>query len=352
MTAGVAGDLLSRGLLSRREVVDGRVLVREHGGRIGGVAVVHATAPSWFVKRATARAARAALAREARALELLARAPALAGRLPRLEQDDRAHGCLAVELVGGQTLGALASRSPGIPPAALADLGSAVAAIHGADQLAAARELGDAPRPWALALHRPRLDELPLLSGATRELTSIVQGVPEVCDRLDEAAASWMPESLVDGDLRWDNLMLRGPGAASDGGTCIVHWECAGAGDPAWDVGSCLAELLGDGLGAAPAPPGPPGAPDPLRVELRARVRAGATALWTAYANRHRRDRSFLDQCVRFAGARLLERALELAQARAAPTRRAMAHLQLGADVLRDVPAATAALLGTVEEAS
>ncbi|WP_461022929.1 phosphotransferase family protein [Thalassiella azotivora] len=80
-----------------------------------------------------------------------------------------------------------------------------------------------------------------------RSATALGPAVGTLVDRLRAttplaAAARELTPSrscLVNHDLKWDNVVLDG-----DGRTVLVDWELAGSGDPAWDLGSLLAEHL------------------------------------------------------------------------------------------------------------
>jgi aminoglycoside phosphotransferase (APT) family kinase protein len=65
---------------------------------------------------------------------------------------------------------------------------------------------------------------------------------PGLRDAFGRAASRWRPSGLIHGDLRWSNVL-----AASDGRDSrvwLVDWELACLGDPAWDVGSVIGDLV------------------------------------------------------------------------------------------------------------
>lgn len=61
-------------------------------------------------------------------------------------------------------------------------------------------------------------------------------------DRFRAARRAWRAESLIHGDLRWSNVMAAN--APRESGVRIVDWELASVGDPGWDFGSVLADVV------------------------------------------------------------------------------------------------------------
>lgn len=73
------------------------------------------------------------------------------------------------------------------------------------------------------------------------------QAIARVCDDDDisgvlrTTAASFSPTCLIHGDVKWDNIVVDdGPPPK----VLLFDWELSGRGDPAWDLGSALADTL------------------------------------------------------------------------------------------------------------
>ena len=63
----------------------------------------------------------------------------------------------------------------------------------------------------------------------------------DICDMLRATAASFSPSCLIHGDVKWDNMIIDdGPPPK----VLLFDWELSGRGDPAWDLGSALADTL------------------------------------------------------------------------------------------------------------
>lgn len=55
------------------------------------------------------------------------------------------------------------------------------------------------------------------------------------------ASSMWQPRGLIHGDLRWTNVLLA---KAETPQVWLIDWELSCLGDPAWDIGSVLADIL------------------------------------------------------------------------------------------------------------
>jgi hypothetical protein len=310
----VAGYLLDRGLLSPRDVVDGRLRIVD-SSRLHPVFVVTAGEDRCFVVKLGG----AGVAREAAVLERLG-FDTHASYFPSLVTYDGSEGVLVYSSApNARDLAAHHAR--GRFSCALArEAGRALALLH-AVRAVALDGLPDAPLPASSTLvHRPDLDTLRTLSAAAVDLTRAIQGFHELCAELDELFASRSDESVIHGDVRWDNLLaIRG---ASGRWTRLqlIDWELCAVGDPAVDIGSFLGEYLRAWLLSIPiADPRDAGRLlSHARLPLR-RMRPAVREFWAAYVH-HSRDtphdlRATLHRSSRFAAVRLLTAALEEAEA-------------------------------------
>jgi thiamine kinase-like enzyme len=292
----VAAYLLQRRLVSRRSVAAGRLRIADASSRNRNIRVSGGPGESYLLKQGLAADSAHTLANEA----------ALYKRLrdvawtPALHAYDAARVLLVLEWIeDGADL--LARR---ISPTLARALGRALAQLHA---IAPDGEQLRRDAPWVLALHRPPLEALRYLSAASVELVKLLQRDEPLTAALDELRVGWRCEALVHRDVKRANCVAHGARVA------LVDWEMAGWGDPAWDVGSVLGE----------------------RHEP-----AVEQALWDAYVRARRLHEAdsaeLLRRSRRFAGARILQTAFESAQELAV----------LGDDVVRDLGAARALLLG------
>jgi aminoglycoside phosphotransferase (APT) family kinase protein len=134
----------------------------------------------------------------------------------------------------GRVLGQLHRCTSGLPLLTVASCG----VVHLPDTPEEQRSFGG-PSPAALAASRAAAAD-PVIAAALRRAASALQ-----------------PGCLVHADVKWDNAVLD-PGPPPR--VTLFDWELSGLGDPAWDVGSALADTVSipvrlAGQGALPATP-------------------------------------------------------------------------------------------------
>jgi len=194
-------------------------------------------------------------------------------------------------------------------------IGEALSWLHG---LSLPQRTDSAVRvvaPLAIRLHEPTLEDYPDMSPANARLIAIVQSRPGLIQALDELGRGWHGNALVHDDIRFDNVLARARtrGASS---LCIVDWEVAGFGDPAWDVGAAFAGYLETWILSFPI-----ARPDALhRPEGEARhpleaIKPAIRTMWRSYVAGSGLDEGaaggFLRRSVLFCAARLLQAAYE-----------------------------------------
>lgn len=75
------------------------------------------------------------------------------------------------------------------------------------------------------------------------EYVAALQGL---ADELTRLRLEWRCTSLIHFDLTSENVLLGQPGAAQQ--VRLIDWELAGVGDPMYDIGSVLSQLIGSAL--------------------------------------------------------------------------------------------------------
>jgi aminoglycoside phosphotransferase (APT) family kinase protein len=349
----ITGYLLDRKLLSPRAVVDGALRVQDVS-RLNHVFVVSAEHEPCYVLKVPGASGRAGIAREAAVLERLRSLDPggpLASCLPVLVAYDSDDGVLVLESVSGARDLAEHHARGRFSRALAREAGRALALLHAVPP--AALGLPHVPHPARTAeLHRPDLDTMFTLSGAAVDLTRIVQGFDELGADLDELLASWSDESLIHGDVRWDNcLAVRSRDPIRWNRLQLIDWELCGAGDPGFDIGAFFGEYLRAWLRSIPiADPHDAGRLLPhARLPLR-RMRPALRAFWEAYSfHRHvpaAELRGTLRRATRFSAVRLLTAALEEAQTLTELRADVLHVLALSRNILRRPDEASADLLG------
>ncbi len=135
----------------------------------------------------------------------------------------------------------LSTAYPVLPTRHLASLGSTLAKLHAIDVTDAYREYSE----WLLMLPVPSRCNLTLEEyshGCGLDFESYLEVMQRLEPVFARMHAEWKPRSIVHYDLRDDNVLFFGSPAAPR--VRLIDWEMAGFGEPAYDVGYLMAQLL------------------------------------------------------------------------------------------------------------
>jgi aminoglycoside phosphotransferase (APT) family kinase protein len=238
---------------------------------------------------------------------------------------------LVTEDAGDATLADRRAASGGTSPDWAQAVGRALAAVHTGVTPARLPQTDPARRllcAWTAL--RSGLPSSPAVDRFARHLRAA-----GITDLLDEAVAPWSPACLVHGDVRRANVVC-GPDPEDARPLVLVDWEVAGHGDPRWDVGCLVGDLLtgwidgldvdaGDDLSDWAAT-----APVPF-----AAVAAEVRALTSAYAAVRPVTPGDRRQWLRYAAFPLVQRACAAAGDEVDLTPRSRACLMLAGRLLR-----------------
>lgn len=312
--------LLAHGLLTSRDVVERGVLVTERSRSHSVLVVAVGDGDGLVVKQAAPEHGGdpARLCREADLYAAAATRPGLRAVIPRCPH--ASPGRLVLEYTPGETLLEHHHRPGPCDPAVSRALGAALGSAHRA--LADDPPNGFAgPLPWVLDALEAGGDAS--FAWEDARIAAALQAVPEpvrVHEALAEARARWRVEHVIHGDLKWDNVLLADPVAPT---VRIIDWELATVGDPAWDLAGALQEYSALGVARGEDPVGHGDA---------------VAALWAGYldaAGPAVADvAGLVARSERFAGARLLQTACEVARQHGAGAPAVPALVGLASDLL------------------
>jgi hypothetical protein len=275
----------------------------------------------------------------------------VAGLLPRLLLWEPAVPLLVLELLPThRTLAELhgSPLEPRFPVAEWRALGHRLGALH---RTLVGRDVGAAALgvlPWVMGIHRPSPSALSNLSPANLQILEIVQGSAAISEGLDGLPGRWASGTVIHGDLRADNVLVRWSDGAIDD-LRVVDWEFHQIGDPAWDIAVCLEALVGHWLSCLHS------AQEDGSAELVALSRfppamfqGAARAFWEGYAASVSNDAWVATAGPNVAGfcaARLLQSAIEAtAQSTTLPAS-VILRLQVCENILADPARASTELL-------
>jgi hypothetical protein len=359
----VVHELLRRGLLEKSELLDGEVTVADSTSRHRNALVMRRAKPGYFVKEAvpTQPMSVQTLMREAATYGLVqqpdsALAP-LAALMPKFHLWDPAQRLLVLELLpGAENVGMHVRRTNTFSPEIAAQFGRALATYHirtaGKINAGTHGHIFPSSVPWALTISQQNHSTIANLSGANAQMLSLIQRYPNFPRRLDALHAGWRRDTLVHGDMKFENCVVTSTDAASgDVALKVVDWEIADLGDPRWDVGSMLQSWISYWIFSMPAD-GTVSDPDQLAARAQyplERMRPAIRAFWQTYTTTAgvsgQAERELLDTCISFGGARMVQTVFESMYQMTQLTPHAIFMLQVSLNILEEPRAAVAELL-------
>jgi len=337
------------GLLTDTHLLDRSLSIVSDRTRNAVFGVLVDGAPRYFVKWALPGepASRASIGREA--AFYTSPAQRLVARLvPRFIVHDDELGMLVIEMLDGADNLAVVSRRTEAPdPALAASLGTRVGELHSRWALPMPAQslpfsFGGTP-PWVLDLCDSTSSPYGPNAGH-EQLIAALCGAAKLRGGLEALRAEWRCETLIHGDLRWENVLIH-PGSDGRPAFKLIDWETVDAGDPAWDAGTIVQSYL-----ASPLLERHAGRVDDERrfvADLYAaldRVRPALSRFWQAYARARGidtgADGAARELVMRYAAARMVQTVFEYLNSHA-PTPRIWMLIQFAENLFAD-PAAAA----------
>jgi hypothetical protein len=365
----VAHYLLGRGLLSFDSVVDGDLLVVEATSRNRNFKVIRAENPGYFVKQVKTFDAQAVetMRYETACYWLSHHDPdfePLRALMPKFYDSDPARHALVIELLPeGGSLSDYHRQLGSFP----VEVGVQLGRILGTYQREMGRRLRDdgaksnsfARRvPWILSLHQLNQNIFGQLSAANTQVLNIVQSYPDFPATLDRLRERWRFDSLIHGDIKWDNLHVtvdsdgeeNKEGANGKMNLRLIDWELADFGDACWDAGAVFQSYLSFWVFSMPAVAGVPAEQLVGSAQFPVeRMQPAIRAFWKTYVEtrglNHEEARDALERSVSYGAARMIQTAYEYMFHAPQITTSALYLLQLSLNILKSPREATASLL-------
>ena len=281
-------------------------------------------------------AAGRSLARELFVYRLGAWIPGVAAPLPEPVLLDEARQVIAIEALDTGVPWPDSTRTSSIASRGLAEqLGTLMAGWHRATTDTA---LWVSPASGILHLPDAVQHAAEGRPPATVNLMRLLADDPDLAGTLRHTRSRWRDRCLIHGDIRRENWILRRKGRRA--ALHVIDWELSGSGDPAWDLGSALAEFVLDNVR------GDPDQTVPLTEAQEPRMRAFFAAYIGARGVLRPRRVEDWNHVVSCCVARLLHVACEWSDVQATvdggPAARVVAHAR---DLLRRRPELVARLM-------
>jgi hypothetical protein len=97
--------------------------------------------------------------------------------------------------------------------------------------------------PWILSAHRPGPEILSNLTPEAIHITKIIQNY-DISNELERLRNCWRTETLIHGDIRWDNVLVSDSEHDATPRLKLIDWELADYGDSAWDIAGVMNSYL------------------------------------------------------------------------------------------------------------
>ena len=359
-SSNIVHYLLERGLVSTQQIVDGDYMVVEAPRRNRNFKIIKQDQTGLFLKQVQRwdQLSIATLQLEAHCYRLTNENPEFAplrDLVPHFHGYDDRGAILITELLGGgQTLAEYYYQAGRIPNEVATQLGSAFGRYHRNVKSAASVDTKEAvfPRriPWILSFHKMNPSMLQQVSGGNYQLLDVLKRYPDFGRVLDELASDWKFESLIHGDIKWDNCVLV-PSANGKVSLKLVDWELADWGDPCWDVAAIFSAFLVFWIQSLPLVPGGDIAQAMAQAKFPIeQMQPAIRAFWHAYSAEMQFSveaaRKLLHRSVLLCGARTIQTAYEYVQSSPQLNAITFLILQASLNILTNPSEAATELLG------
>ena len=237
--AQAASHVFRRGLIPRTAGSPSDITLRRLPGRNLLYRIELDGVPPLLLKQAVDAETLRGLEREVWAYEMIADCGiATRPALPRKLDYDPLSSTLVLEFLSRHRTLAHPDGKEELNAALAEALGCMLARVH-----TISTPGGDSAPPWVLNLIHPPVRVLREASYGQLDLIADVQRSISWRNALGSLTDDWNPRSLVHGDLRFSNILLR-EGRSDESALALIDWELAGRGDPSWDTGWVIAEIL------------------------------------------------------------------------------------------------------------
>jgi thiamine kinase-like enzyme len=182
---------------------------------------------------------------------------------------------------------------------------------------------------------------------------SIIDKYPEFLTSIERLRNEWKVNSLIHGDMKWDNCIVysEADAATENLKLKIIDWELADLGDSSWDVGAVFQTYLSLWVMSIPVA----GQNNPQLSEQLAKykiedMQPAIRHFWNAYTTIMSFDKAsqtaLLEKCCKYAAIRMIQTVYEQMHFMKQLTKNSVYLLQLSLNILKNPSEAITALLG------
>ncbi|MCH8617562.1 phosphotransferase [Undibacterium sp. TS12] len=363
--SNMAHYLLARGTLTPATVVNGDFMVVEAGRRNRNFKIIHRNGSGLFIKQIKDMEAMSisTMQREAACYRMALQEGyhGLAQLMPRMIDHDADRHCLTIDLLpSGENLTEFHQRRHSFPVEIGKMLGVSLGTYHQTlrGKPLRAEDLANFPRtaPWILSFHQTSLMGGNTLSGGVQQLGAIIRQYPDLQNNLMRLARQWQYDSIIHGDMKWDNCVVY-PDAEGKLNLRIIDWELVDYGDASWDIGAILQAYLTAWIFSMPLVQenSPEKYVSKAAYQLET-MQPAIHAFWRSYTETagigKAQANAYLLRCIEYGAARMVQTAFEILYYSNTMTAHAATLLQVSQNILLNPRQAATALYGFPQELS
>jgi hypothetical protein len=353
-TKNIVHYLLDQRLISAESVVDGDFMCIEATRRNRNFKILRKNGRSLFIKQVKSydQQSLTSLLREAQSYHLASKNPAfteLAKLMPKMISYDAGRNILVLELLQeAENLSEMHQRLGSFPDSIATSLGRSLGCYHQDVRLMInevnSKKVFPGVLPWMLTLNEQYINQAKLADPRFKQFFSIIADYPEFLHSIELLRNSWQINSLIHGDMKWDNCMVCQHEGGNDLTLKIIDWELADLGDSGWDVGAVFQTFLSLWVLWIPE-----GRQQASRFEIEA-LQPAIRSFWNAYLNTMTIDeagqKDLLERCIRYAAIRMIQTVYEQVYFTTQLSKNAIYLLQLSLNTLKKPGEAINVLLG------
>lgn len=350
--------LTDRDFISPESVVDGDFLVVDMSRRNRNFKIIRKQDKGYFLKQVKNYDPQSisSLNREAHSYHLAQTEPGFKGieeLMPRLIHYDTDRHILMLELFpGSENLSEMHTRLGSFPNHIALSLGTSLGIYHRdinrTIDSVRQKKLFPEALPWMLTMNAQYIQQIKNTDPGYYQFFSIIDRYPEFLTSIEQLRSGWEINSLIHGDMKWDNCIVYKEGAPGDLKLKIIDWELADLGDSSWDVGAVFQTFISLWVMSIPST----GENDPSR-SARYKIEDMQPAIksfWNAYVATMSFDEAsqtaLLEKCSKYAAVRMIQTVYEQVHFTKQLSKNAIYLLQVSLNILKNPSEAITALLG------
>jgi thiamine kinase-like enzyme len=207
--------------------------------------------------------------------------------------------------------------------------------------------------PWMLTINPQYILQIKNTDSNHFQFFSIIDKYPEFLTSIEQLRNEWQVNSLVHGDMKWDNcIVYKDADTPSENLKLkIIDWELADLGDSSWDVGAVFQTYLSLWVMSIPVTSQNNLQQSEQLTKYKIEdMQPAIKSFWNTYADTMSFDKAtqtaLLEKCSKYAAVRMIQTVYEQLHFTKQLTKNGIYLLQLSLNILKNPPEAITGLLG------